>query len=210
MTVAFLFRLTLKHSMEEQEQVSDLPSGWEARVTDDGRILYLNHATQSTQWHHPSLSDRIADDETTTSNKDLPLGWAVDTDENGDLFYVDHVTQTTTYVDPRLCKEQLGTIPPLSTKLTARDITQSFDLSGHVVVVTGASSGIGAATATAMAQAGATVVIGCRDIAKGDALAQSILKIAADAKLHVCEIELSSFESIRKFASQVQVGSWSI
>ena len=42
------------------------------------------------------------------------------------------------------------------------------DLKGKVGIVTGGGTGIGRATALAMARAGATVVIGNRDAAKGE------------------------------------------
>ena len=45
------------------------------------------------------------------------------------------------------------------------------DLSGQTVVVTGASSGIGAVTAGELSRAGAKVVLGVRDVAKGEAAA---------------------------------------
>jgi NAD(P)-dependent dehydrogenase (short-subunit alcohol dehydrogenase family) len=45
---------------------------------------------------------------------------------------------------------------------SARTNADMFSLDGRVAIVTGASSGLGAATATAMAQAGADVVIGAR------------------------------------------------
>ena len=30
-----------------------LPPQWEERVTPDGRPYYVNHQTQTTQWHPP-------------------------------------------------------------------------------------------------------------------------------------------------------------
>ena len=48
------------------------------------------------------------------------------------------------------------------------------DLNGKVAIVTGGGSGIGEAAAMAMARAGATVVIGSRDAAKGEGVVQSI------------------------------------
>jgi NAD(P)-dependent dehydrogenase (short-subunit alcohol dehydrogenase family) len=53
----------------------------------------------------------------------------------------------------------------------------SSDLTGRVAIVTGASRGIGAATARAFAQAGASVVLAARDGERLDALAA---EIAAD------------------------------
>ncbi len=48
------------------------------------------------------------------------------------------------------------------------------DLSGKRVIVTGASSGIGSATASAFAYAGARVVLAVRDLDKGRAAVAAI------------------------------------
>ena len=48
------------------------------------------------------------------------------------------------------------------------------DLKGKVGIVTGGGTGIGRATAFAMANAGATLVIGNRDAAKGEEVVQLI------------------------------------
>src|SRR6185436_12697933 len=55
-----------------------------------------------------------------------------------------------------------------SSKWTAADLP---DLSGRTIVVTGASSGLGAVTARELAGAGAHVVLAVRDVAKGEAVA---------------------------------------
>src|SRR5271163_1953366 len=52
----------------------------------------------------------------------------------------------------------------------------SIDLSGKVVAVTGASSGIGEATALACARAGAAVALGARRVERIDALAEQITR----------------------------------
>lgn len=31
----------------------ELPTGWESGHTSDGRVFYINHQTQKTQWEHP-------------------------------------------------------------------------------------------------------------------------------------------------------------
>ena len=49
-------------------------------------------------------------------------------------------------------------------------------LNGKVGIVTGGGTGIGRATALAMANAGATVVIGNRDAARGEEVVQLILQ----------------------------------
>jgi NAD(P)-dependent dehydrogenase (short-subunit alcohol dehydrogenase family) len=70
------------------------------------------------------------------------------------------------------------------------------DLSGRTVVVTGASSGIGAVAATELARAGAHVVLAVRDLAKGQAVAAGIR-----GDTEVRPLDLTSLESVREFAS---------
>ena len=70
------------------------------------------------------------------------------------------------------------------------------DMSGRVVVVTGASSGIGAITAGELARAGARVVLAVRDVAKGEAAAA---KMAGETDVR--QLDLSSLASVRDFAA---------
>jgi len=55
------------------------------------------------------------------------------------------------------------------------------DLHGKIVIVTGASSGIGAVSARAFAQAGAQVVLAARRVERLEAVAQAIRATGADA-----------------------------
>ena len=70
------------------------------------------------------------------------------------------------------------------------------DLTGRTIVVTGASSGIGAATARALATAGATVVLAVRDVIKGEAIARTFA-----GRAEVRELDLASLASVRAFAA---------
>jgi NAD(P)-dependent dehydrogenase (short-subunit alcohol dehydrogenase family) len=70
------------------------------------------------------------------------------------------------------------------------------DLTGRVVVVTGASSGIGEATARALAAAGAKVVLAVRDRAKGERIAATI-----EGDTEVRLLDLEDLASIRGFAA---------
>jgi NAD(P)-dependent dehydrogenase (short-subunit alcohol dehydrogenase family) len=70
------------------------------------------------------------------------------------------------------------------------------DLSGRTAVVTGASSGIGAATARQLAAAGARVCLAVRDPAKGERVAAAI---AGD--IEVRKLELDNLVSVRAFAA---------
>lgn len=77
------------------------------------------------------------------------------------------------------------------------------DLTGRRVIVTGASSGIGKATATALAEAGADVVLAVRNLVKGAAVAEEITQRFGQAHLEVEHLELGSLQSIAAFAERV-------
>ncbi len=64
------------------------------------------------------------------------------------------------------------------------------------VLVTGANSGIGLATAQALAQMGARVYLTSRDAARGDAARDRILDAVPDAQLAVLELDLADPASI--------------
>lgn len=70
------------------------------------------------------------------------------------------------------------------------------------MVITGGNTGIGKETARALSRMGALVVIGCRDVAKGERAAAEI-RAQTGGELVVLPLDLASFESIRAFAQQV-------
>ncbi|MFC7877707.1 oxidoreductase [Isoptericola sp. NPDC057391] len=78
--------------------------------------------------------------------------------------------------------------------LTLASPSQLPDQTGRTIVVTGANSGIGRATAAAMAARGARVVLAVRDQEKGRAAADTM-----DGTVEVRELDLSSLASIRAF-----------
>ena len=61
-------------------------------------------------------------------------------------------------------------------------------LAGKVIIVTGASRGIGAAAAAALAAAGATVMLTARDGSLVGAVAQSIAAAGGDASARACDV----------------------
>ncbi len=71
----------------------------------------------------------------------------------------------------------------------------SIDLSGRVAMVTGASSGLGAQFAKALAAAGAGVVLAARRVERLKTLRAEIE--AADGDAHVVGLDVTSIESIR-------------
>jgi NAD(P)-dependent dehydrogenase (short-subunit alcohol dehydrogenase family) len=77
--------------------------------------------------------------------------------------------------------------------LEAKDLPHQ---TGRTVIVTGASSGIGAATARALAGAGAHVVLAVRDPAKGERVA-----LTMPGKTEVRSLDLENLASVRAFAA---------
>jgi NAD(P)-dependent dehydrogenase (short-subunit alcohol dehydrogenase family) len=69
-------------------------------------------------------------------------------------------------------------------------------MTGRTVVVTGASSGIGAITAAELARAGARVVLAVRDVAKGKAAAAPMT-----GETEVRQLDVSDLASVREFAA---------
>ena len=73
-----------------------------------------------------------------------------------------------------------------------------------VCIVTGANSGIGKATALGLAQMGATVIMVCRDRAKGEEAQKEIKTKSGNDAVGLMLADLSSQESIRQLAENFQ------
>ncbi|HTQ20922.1 oxidoreductase [Mycobacterium sp.] len=69
---------------------------------------------------------------------------------------------------------------------------------GRTVVITGASSGLGAITARELARVGANIIMAVRNTAKGEAAARQIT-----GDVEVRPLDLQDLESVRKFAEGV-------
>ncbi len=76
------------------------------------------------------------------------------------------------------------------------------DLSGRRVVVTGGNSGIGFEAARERARQGAHVGLACRDVGRAEAARERIAAAEPRASLQVLELDLSSLDSVRKFAER--------
>jgi NAD(P)-dependent dehydrogenase (short-subunit alcohol dehydrogenase family) len=76
----------------------------------------------------------------------------------------------------------------------------STDLAGSTALVTGATSGIGRATAALLAQRGAHVLVSGRDAARGDAAVSAIR--AAGGKADFIAADLADGKSVRALARQ--------
>ncbi|MDE2404768.1 MAG: SDR family NAD(P)-dependent oxidoreductase [Sphingomonadales bacterium] len=82
---------------------------------------------------------------------------------------------------------------------TAGEVAAGHDLRGRQVVLTGATSGIGTATARALAGTGADLVLGVRRIDAGRALAAE-LSGDARGRIVAAELDLADPASVRRFA----------
>jgi NAD(P)-dependent dehydrogenase (short-subunit alcohol dehydrogenase family) len=85
---------------------------------------------------------------------------------------------------------------------TTADVLAGIALGGRVVLVTGASGGLGAEAARALAEKGATVTLAVRDVDKGREVAESIRAAHAGADVDVMALDLTSPVSIRRFAAE--------
>uniref|UniRef100_A0A8C4U443 WW domain-containing oxidoreductase n=1 Tax=Falco tinnunculus TaxID=100819 RepID=A0A8C4U443_FALTI len=208
--------------LEDTDSEEELPPGWEERTTKDGWVYYANHLEEKTQWEHPKSGKRkrVAGG--------LPYGWEQETDENGQVYFVDHINKRTTYLDPRLAftVEDNPVKPTTRQKYdgnsTAMEILQGRDLSGKVVVITGANSGIGFETAKSLALHGAYVILACRNTSRGNEAVQRILlewstgpivyrlewlfwnmwsrATEHKAKVEAMTLDLASLQSVQHFA----------
>nr|XP_009943679.1 PREDICTED: WW domain-containing oxidoreductase [Opisthocomus hoazin] len=165
-----------------------------------GQLSLTRHLEEKTQWEHPKSGKRkrVAGG--------LPYGWEQETDENGQVYFVDHINKRTTYLDPRLAftVEDNPVKPTTRQKYdgnsTAMEILQGHDLSGKVVIVTGANSGIGFETAKSLALHGAYVVLACRNTSRGNDAVQRILVEWHKAKVESMTLDLASLQSVQHFA----------
>jgi NAD(P)-dependent dehydrogenase (short-subunit alcohol dehydrogenase family) len=75
------------------------------------------------------------------------------------------------------------------------------DLAGRTILITGATSGIGQATAAAVAARGARVILAVRNIDKGTRVAADL---AGGAGYHsVRQLDLANLDSVRRFAADL-------
>ena len=81
--------------------------------------------------------------------------------------------------------------------------TNTNMLDGRTVIVTGANTGIGKEIAMELARRNARVIMGCRNVVKGQKAAEDIKNQIGSCELVVKELDLASFRSVREFSKDV-------
>ncbi|XP_066999335.1 retinol dehydrogenase 14 [Anabrus simplex] len=76
-------------------------------------------------------------------------------------------------------------------------------MDGKTVIVTGANSGIGKETALELAKRGARVILACRNLETGNKAKDEIVAASKNQNVVLRQLDLSSLESIRRFAAEV-------
>lgn len=87
----------------------------------------------------------------------------------------------------------------MSDKWTLQDIP---DLTGKVIIVTGANSGLGFEDTKAFSGKGAKVILACRNLKKGNNALLKIQKEIPKADVEVMQLNLANLDSIKNFASE--------
>ena len=87
-------------------------------------------------------------------------------------------------------------------------MSKDFDLkslpsgSGKVAIVTGANVGLGYETAKVLANKEYQVILACRKKSNAEEAMESIRQENPQAKLHFIQLDLASFDSVRRFVSE--------
>jgi NAD(P)-dependent dehydrogenase (short-subunit alcohol dehydrogenase family) len=84
---------------------------------------------------------------------------------------------------------------------TTDEVLDGVDLTGKTILITGASAGLGVETARALAEHGARLVLGVRDLAKGE---KALGEAGVDASSYdLRELDLADLQSVRAFCDGV-------
>ena len=79
--------------------------------------------------------------------------------------------------------------------------TSAASLKGKVAVVTGGNTGIGKETVLELVRRGARVIIGCRDVEKGRAVADRARTVLG-GEVEVVALDLADLHSVRRFGEK--------
>ena len=87
-------------------------------------------------------------------------------------------------------------------QLYLRKCKSNVRLDGKIVIVTGANTGIGLCTVTDLAKRGATIVMACRDMRKGEKALEKAKAESSSEDILLMHLDLSSLDSVRNFAKE--------
>ncbi|XP_011645492.1 retinol dehydrogenase 14 [Pogonomyrmex barbatus] len=76
-------------------------------------------------------------------------------------------------------------------------------MDGKTVIITGCTSGIGKETTRDLAKRGARIIMACRNMDTANRLKDEIVKESNNSNIVVRKLDLSSLQSIREFAQQI-------
>src|SRR6201995_398567 len=114
---------------------------------------------------------------------------------------------TCSAIDAALDLSVVGGYTTVGYRIRRRGWNQLPRMEGRVVLITGASSGIGLAAAHGFAGLGATVWLAVRNPARGAQARARILERHGEADVHGGVCDLSRLESVRAFAEQFTSGA---
>lgn len=83
-------------------------------------------------------------------------------------------------------------------------VTNNSSLEGKLFIITGANTGLGYETTKALTARQATTIMACRNISKANEAIEKIRENTTEGLLIPMELDLASFQSIRKFASEIK------
>ena len=104
----------------------------------------------------------------------------------------------------------LAAAPAFSkTTVTAQDLVSPNSLEGQVIVITGATTGLGLESAKALATGGATVVLTCRTVAKGDKAVQLVQdylqsRNIVNDQVYSVQLDLDNLKNVKTFPQRLE------
>ena len=93
--------------------------------------------------------------------------------------------------------------PAVRRRLDNWQPVDSYDLTGRVIVLTGATSGLGRSAADMFAACGATLVIVGRDVAKTDRVRAELVAESGNAHVSVAHADMGDLTAVRKLAADL-------
>ena len=84
-------------------------------------------------------------------------------------------------------------------QLYLRKCKSNVRLDGKIVIETGANTGIGWCTVIDLAKRGATIVMACRDMRKGEKALEKAKAESSSTDILLMHLDLSSLDSVRNF-----------